>query len=89
MNCPNCKSQNVSKVKWTWWGGILGALITNQHKCNACGLKFDPKDFQHTNQAPTSSNITQNIKIPDTCPHCKNSNTKRIRLCEWCGNQIC
>lgn len=28
------------------------------------------------------------IKIPDTCPHCKNPNTKKIRLCEWCGNQI-
>ena len=22
------------------------------------------------------------------CPHCKNPNTKRIRLCEWCGEQI-
>ena len=30
----------------------------------------------------------QEIVIPDTCPHCKNPNTKRIRLCEWCGNQI-
>jgi len=26
--------------------------------------------------------------IPDHCPHCKNPNTKKIRLCEWCGNQI-
>jgi hypothetical protein len=25
---------------------------------------------------------------PDTCPHCKSPNTKMIRLCEWCGNQI-
>ena len=28
------------------------------------------------------------IDIPETCPHCKNPNTKKIRLCEWCGNQI-
>jgi uncharacterized membrane protein YhaH (DUF805 family) len=35
-------------------------------------------------QEPASVNIT----IPDTCPHCKNPNTKKIRLCEWCGNQI-
>jgi hypothetical protein len=34
-----------------------------------------------------ATNNTQVI-IPDTCPHCKNPNTKRIRLCEWCGNQI-
>ena len=30
----------------------------------------------------------QQIIIPDTCPHCKNPNSKKIRLCEWCGNQI-
>ena len=34
-----------------------------------------------------ATNNTQFI-IPETCPHCKNPNTKRIRLCEWCGNQI-
>jgi hypothetical protein len=28
------------------------------------------------------------VNIPDKCPHCKNPNTKKIRLCEWCGNQI-
>jgi hypothetical protein len=28
------------------------------------------------------------INIPDNCPLCKNQNTKKIRLCEWCGNQI-
>lgn len=30
-----------------------------------------------------------NLLIPENCPHCKNPNTKRIRLCEWCGSQIC
>ncbi len=30
----------------------------------------------------------ENFIIPETCPHCKNPNSKRIRLCEWCGNQI-
>jgi len=28
------------------------------------------------------------VNIPDVCPHCKNPNTKKTRLCEWCGNQI-
>ena len=32
--------------------------------------------------------ISKSNSILDTCPHCKNPNTKRIRLCEWCGNQI-
>ena len=35
-----------------------------------------------------NQNITQSITIPDICPHCKNPNTKHIRLCEWCGSQI-
>ena len=26
--------------------------------------------------------------IPTTCPHCKNPNTKKLRECEWCGNEI-
>ena len=36
----------------------------------------------------TEQPATENIVILDTCPHCKNPNTKRIRLCERCGNQI-
>jgi hypothetical protein len=26
--------------------------------------------------------------VPDTCPHCKNSNLKKSHECEWCGNKI-
>jgi len=39
------------------------------------------------NESITSTEI-KNINIPETCPHCKNPNTKGIRICEWCGNQI-
>ena len=36
-----------------------------------------------------SNNIeSEKIVIPDTCPHCKNPNTKKIKECEWCGNKI-
>jgi hypothetical protein len=34
------------------------------------------------------SNTEHGQYISDICPHCKNPNTKRIRLCEWCGYQI-
>jgi uncharacterized membrane protein YhaH (DUF805 family) len=27
--------------------------------------------------------------IPNTCPHCKSPNTKKLRECEWCGNRTC
>ena len=37
----------------------------------------------------TSNNKVETlISIPDTCPLCKNPNSKKIRFCEWCGNQI-
>lgn len=39
--------------------------------------KFDSEKTQETT-----------LIIPDSCPYCKNSNSKKIRLCEWCGNQI-
>lgn len=37
----------------------------------------------------SKSELNQNLFIPEMCPHCKNPNAKRIRLCEWCGSQIC
>ena len=33
--------------------------------------------------------MSSNSSIPDTCPHCKNPNAKQLRICEWCGGQIC
>jgi hypothetical protein len=48
-------------------------------------------------QTETSENIivanasdinSENIIIPETCPNCKSPNSKKIRICEWCGNQI-
>lgn len=47
------------------------------------------KNNKSDNRNDTSIINNQNkIPILDTCPHCKNPNTKKIRLCEWCGSQI-
>ena len=48
--------------------------------------------YQET-KTPEKTNLNTNPElniriIPETCPHCKSPNTKKIRLCEWCGNQI-
>ena len=32
--------------------------------------------------------LTPKINIPEYCPHCKSPNAKKIKNCEWCGNQI-
>lgn len=49
------------------------------------------RDILHklTNEIKIDKTTLQVIEmIPDSCPHCKNPNTKKIRLCEWCGNRI-
>ncbi len=35
-----------------------------------------------------SSPMATAVVMPDICPHCKNPNTRKTRLCEWCGSQI-
>ena len=40
------------------------------------------KNFQ------TARPLASSVVIPDTCQHCKNPNTRKTRLCEWCGSQI-
>ena len=35
-----------------------------------------------------SLNTINTSTIPSTCPQCKNPNTKKTRMCEWCGSQI-
>ncbi len=49
--------------------------------------KYKIKRTKNIEQIKKSSNYDE-IDIPETCPHCKNPNTKKVRLCEWCGNQI-
>ena len=50
----------------------------------------DIKNNKSASRNETSILNTENkIPILDTCPHCKNPNTNRLRNCEWCGNQIC
>ena len=58
---------------------ILYFYIKGKNKSN------NDNNLKEKNTPTVDSN---KINIPDTCPHCKNPNTKKIRLCEWCGNKI-
>jgi uncharacterized membrane protein YhaH (DUF805 family) len=42
-NCPKCNSASLEKVKYTWWGGVLGPKLLNSTKCNECGYTFNGK----------------------------------------------
>ena len=41
--CPKCRNSNAEKLKFTWWGGVLGPKILSHVKCNSCGYKYNGK----------------------------------------------
>ena len=41
--CPKCNSQNVNKVGYTWWGGVIGPRLMNHTKCKDCSYTFNSK----------------------------------------------
>jgi len=67
--------------------GLIGLVIYLIARKPISVNNINQPIIQNNPIIPTQ-NITQSIIIPDTCPYCKNPNTRKIRLCEWCGNQI-
>lgn len=55
---------------------------------SAAQIKVQSQSQNTTVSSPIVEPV-QEIEIPDTCPHCKNLNTKKMRSCEWCGTEIC
>lgn len=49
---------------------------------------FVEENTTSENKAADNKTDKNQFFIPDSYPHCKNPNSKRIRSCEWCGNQI-
>ena len=41
--CPKCRNSATEKLKFTWWGGVLGPKLLTHVKCNACGYKYNGK----------------------------------------------
>ena len=40
-NCPKCKSNEIYKVEYSWWGGIIGAYLVHQVRCKKCGHAYN------------------------------------------------
>ena len=49
----------------------------------------ESSNLNNNNNFEFNQSVNQQVDIPGICPHCKNLNAKKIRLCEWCGGQIC
>ena len=43
VNCPQCGSARVEKVKYTIWGGMIGPRLLNHVKCQDCKATFNGK----------------------------------------------
>ncbi|MBK9215647.1 MAG: hypothetical protein IPM59_08595 [Chloracidobacterium sp.] len=41
--CPFCGAANAEKVKFTWWGGLLGPKVLSHVKCLSCGKGYNGK----------------------------------------------
>ena len=39
--CPRCKSDDVHKVEYSWWGGLIGPGLVHQVRCKKCGYTYD------------------------------------------------
>ncbi len=66
---------------------IIGifAIIGMQKDPNALAMANYLKENQNNDKVVDGNLVAI---IPNTCPHCKNPNTQKIRLCEWCGYRI-
>lgn len=66
---------------------LLGTAVGLKRKTKNASSQMNHNPISNEkNQVPEEKTIQ--LEVPDHCPHCKNPNTKKIRLCEWCGNQI-
>ena len=41
--CPRCQSEEVSRVAFSWWGGLVGPAMFNHCKCARCAATFNGK----------------------------------------------
>ena len=91
-------SQNSTKIEITsspktgiLFGGALDFGKNNKNIEKIIGEVSRILSFYSINDESESdynSSTDEEIIIPETCPQCKSPNTKRIRICEWCGSQI-
>ena len=41
--CPKCRSGQLHRPSFTWWGGLLGPKLLNHTVCGGCGSGFNAK----------------------------------------------
>ena len=41
--CPSCRCPFANRVKFTFWGGVLGPKLLTHVKCAQCGATYNGK----------------------------------------------
>lgn len=41
--CPKCGGTNAAKLRFTWWGGVLGPRMLTHVQCTGCGYCYNGK----------------------------------------------
>lgn len=41
--CPHCGRADAEKLRFTWWGGVIGPKVLNHVKCRGCGKGYNGK----------------------------------------------
>ena len=59
--CPRCARPDPEKLKFTWWGGMLGPRMLSHVKCSGCGLAYNGKTGQSNNTKITVYVIVTSI----------------------------
>jgi len=43
LPCPKCSNREIIRIKFTWWGGILGPKLFHYVRCAKCGTSYNGK----------------------------------------------
>jgi uncharacterized membrane protein YhaH (DUF805 family) len=95
LTLPFMIAQNTKRChdlgKSGWWQlipffGLFLLFENGQFGVNQYGA--NPKESYNANPNGVNSTIPFETVIPEKCPVCKNPNTRKEKICEWCGSQI-
>lgn len=61
--CPQCRNTTAEKLRFTWWGGLLGPKILTHVKCQSCGKKYNGK----TGKDNTTNIVIYSVVVAVLC----------------------
>ncbi len=57
--CPQCTQPDPEKIKFTWWGGVIGPRMLKHVKCRSCATTYNGK----TGQSNTTNIVIYSVVV--------------------------